>query len=135
MSSDFRKRNNFFKRGRLAFEAGQFEKAIHAFNKVIEWDPKDANAFTFRGLAQRELRNFEAALNDLKQVVGIGDVAFWPPGKALCLFFGQTPMSTRDEIRPASGVDVFGKLLVEPKLLKVVKPGQSINLAKVQDLS
>ena len=31
--------------------------------------------------------------NDLKQVVGIGDVAFWPPGKALCLFFGQTPMS------------------------------------------
>ena len=73
--------------------------------------------------------------NDLKQVVGIGDVAFWPPGKALCLFFGQTPMSTRDEIRPASGVDVFGKLLVEPKLLKVVKPGQSINLAKVQDLS
>ena len=46
--------------------------------------------------------------NDLKQVVGIGDVAFWPPGKALCLFFGQTPMSTRDEIRPASGVDVFG---------------------------
>ena len=73
--------------------------------------------------------------NDLKQVVGIGDVAFWPPGKALCLFFGQTPMSTRDEIRPASGVDDFGKLLVEPKLLKVVKPGQSINLAKVQDLS
>lgn len=71
MSSDFRKRNNFFKRGRLAFEAGQFEKAIHAFNKVIEWDPKDANAFTFRGLAQRELRNFEAALNDLKQVVDI----------------------------------------------------------------
>ena len=69
MSGDFRKRNDFFKRGRLAFEAGQYERAIHAFNKVIEWDPRDANAHTFRGLAQREIRNFEAALNDLRQVV------------------------------------------------------------------
>ena len=71
MSGDFRKRNDFFKRGRLAFEAGQFERAIHAFNKVIEWDPKDANAHTFRGLAQREIRNFDAALHDLEQVVEI----------------------------------------------------------------
>lgn len=71
MSDDLRKRNDFFKRGRLAFEAGQFEKAIHAFNKVIEWDPRDANAHTFRGLAHREIRNFEAALNDLDQVVQI----------------------------------------------------------------
>lgn len=71
MSGDFRKRNDFFKRGRIAFESGQFEKAIHAFNKVIEWEPHDANAFTFRGLAHRELRNFEAALKDLAQVVTI----------------------------------------------------------------
>ena len=71
MSGDFRKRNDFFKRGRLAFEAGQFEKAIHAFNKVIEWDPRDANAYTFRGLAQREIRNFEASLKDLQEVVKI----------------------------------------------------------------
>ena len=71
MSGNFRKRNDFFKRGRLAFEAGQFEKAIHAFNKVIEWDPHDANAHTFRGLSHRELKNFEAALKDLKEVVRI----------------------------------------------------------------
>ncbi len=71
MSGDFRKRNDFFKRGRIAFEAGQFEKAIHAFNKVIEWDPHDANAFTFRGLAHRQLKNFDAALKDLEMVVKI----------------------------------------------------------------
>ena len=71
MSGDFRKRNDFFKRGRLAWEARQFEKAIHAFNKVIEWDPHDANAHTFRGLAHREIRNFDAALKDLEQVVKI----------------------------------------------------------------
>ncbi len=71
MSVNFRKRNDFFKRGRLAFEAGQFEKAIHAFNKVIEWDPHDANAHTFRGLSHRKIRNFEAALKDLQEVVRI----------------------------------------------------------------
>jgi tetratricopeptide (TPR) repeat protein len=71
MAADSRKRNDFFKRGRLAFEAGQFEKAIHAFNKVIEWDPLDANAHTFRGLAHRQIRNFDAALKDLQQVVDI----------------------------------------------------------------
>ena len=68
--------------------------------------------------------------NLLQQSVEIGDVAFWPPGQAICLFFGETPMSTPDEIRPASPVSVFEKLVDDPKLLKTVKSGQSIYLIK-----
>ena len=68
--------------------------------------------------------------NLLQQSVEIGDVAFWPPGQAICLFFGETPMSTPDEIRPASPVSVFGKLVDAPKLLKTVKSGQSVYLIK-----
>jgi len=68
--------------------------------------------------------------NELQQSVELGDVAFWPPGQAICLFYGQTPMSTPDEIRPASPVAVFGKLLDDPKLLKMVKLGQSLYLIK-----
>ncbi len=68
--------------------------------------------------------------NQLQQSVEIGDVAFWPPGQAVCLFFGQTPMSTHDEIRPASPVSVFGKFVDDPKMLKTVKSGQSISLIK-----
>mgnify|MGYP001166304020 FL=1 len=68
--------------------------------------------------------------NELQQSVELGDVAFWPPGQAICLFYGQTPMSTPDEIRPASPVAVFGKLLDDPKLLKMVKLGQSLSLIK-----
>ena len=41
-------------------------------------------------------------------VVELGAIAFWPPGSALCLFFGPTPMSNDDEIRPASAVNVLG---------------------------
>ena len=37
-----------------------------------------------------------------KDVVALGDLAYWPPGSAFCIFFGPTPMSHGDEIRPAS---------------------------------
>jgi hypothetical protein len=41
-------------------------------------------------------------------VVEPGDLAYWPPGEALCVFFGPTPMSSANEIRPASAVEVVG---------------------------
>ena len=66
--------------------------------------------------------------NSMQEVVEIGDLAFWPPGQAICLFFGSTPMSTGDEIRPASPVNVFGKFIDNPKLLKTVKTGDSISI-------
>ncbi len=40
------------------------------------------------------------------EVVDKGAVAYWPPGNALCLFWGPTPASSGDEIRPASTVNV-----------------------------
>ena len=74
--------------------------------------------------------NLESQSNQLQQVVDIGDVAFWPPGQAMCLFFGLTPISTPDEIRPASAVIVFGKLIDDSKLLNIVKSGESISILK-----
>jgi hypothetical protein len=43
-------------------------------------------------------------------VVQVGDLGYWPPGEAFCIFFGATPASTGWEIRPASPVNVFGHL-------------------------
>lgn len=51
----------------------------------------------------------EAAEADA-ETVSLGDAAFWPPGQALCLFFGPTPLSVGDEIRPASPVAVIGRI-------------------------
>jgi hypothetical protein len=53
---------------------------------------------------------FSAYLENPKSIVQLYDVAFWPPGNAICLFYGQTPMS-KDEIRPYSPVTVIGKIL------------------------
>jgi hypothetical protein len=45
-----------------------------------------------------------------RDVVEIGDLGFWPPGKAFCIFFGPTPMSKPGEIRPASAVNIVGQV-------------------------
>ena len=43
--------------------------------------------------------------------VSLYDVAYWPTGKAICLFFGPTPISKKGEITPASPVNIIGKIL------------------------
>ena len=70
--------------------------------------------------------DLSASEQDAREVVDIGDVAFWPPGQALCLFFGPTPMSVGDEIRPASAVNVIGRIEGGPTTLKAVPAGAGV---------
>ena len=60
------------------------------------------------------------------ETVEMGAVAYWPPGQAICLFFGPTPMSVGNEIRPASPVNVFGSIEGDPTVLKSVSSGEHI---------
>jgi len=69
---------------------------------------------------------------NLQEVVDIGDIAYWPEGHCFCIFFGPTPASSGNEIRPASGVTVLGKLLGNPKDFKKVKDGTKITLEKLK---
>ena len=65
--------------------------------------------------------------NELPQeTVDIGDIAYWPPGNAFCIFFGETPASVDGNIKPASAVTVIGKLESDPEVLKRVKSGENI---------
>ena len=54
---------------------------------------------------------FSAKPENAKPVVKLYDVAFWPPGNAICLFYGSTPTSNGDEIKPYSPVNVIGKII------------------------
>jgi len=46
-----------------------------------------------------------------RPLVELNDVAYWPSGKAVCLFYGPTPIGGRGEIRPYSPVNVIGRIL------------------------
>lgn len=51
----------------------------------------------------------KAEEENASSAVELFDVAYWPPGQALCLFFGPTPLST-DVIKPYSPVNIIGKI-------------------------
>lgn len=62
--------------------------------------------------------------------VDVGDLAYWPSGKAFCIFFGLTPTSVPGEIRPASAVNLVGKLTGDPGCLKLVPEGAKIRVER-----
>jgi hypothetical protein len=72
----------------------------------------------------------KVGLENAKAVVSEGDLGYWPPGNAFCIFFGPTPASEGEEIRPASPVNVFGKIIGDPKIFKKVKSGAKIIIEK-----
>ncbi|MDP8244509.1 MAG: cyclophilin-like fold protein [Candidatus Hinthialibacter antarcticus] len=55
------------------------------------------------------------------EIVKVGDLAFWPPGKAFCIFFGPTPASEDERPRAASEVIVFGRIEGDASALRGVK--------------
>ena len=61
-----------------------------------------------------------------QEVVELGDLGYWPPGSAFCMFFGPTPMSRGDEIRPASPVTVIGRMHGDSTILKRVPSGAPV---------
>ncbi|MBI3319648.1 MAG: hypothetical protein HYZ89_03575 [Candidatus Omnitrophica bacterium] len=60
--------------------------------------------------------------------VKVGDVAYWPEGPCVCIFFGRTPASRGGEPRPASAVTVIGHTDADPQRLRAVKDGKKITV-------
>ena len=67
-----------------------------------------------------------------QETVQAGTVAYWPPGSALCLFWGPTPISAPGEIRPASAVNVVGILDNDPNLLAEFPSQAEIIIEKIE---
>ena len=73
-----------------------------------------------------------AEIEDAKEVVEKGDIGYWTVGKAMCIFFGPTPASKGEEIRPASPVNIVGRVKGDPALFKSVKDGAKIEVVAVE---
>ena len=66
---------------------------------------------------------------DARQEVEVGQLAYWPVGKAFCIFFGPTPVSDGEEPRAYSPVNVFGKISGDPAPLKSIPAGTLIRVS------
>ena len=64
--------------------------------------------------------------------VEAGDLAYWEPGSAFCIFFGPTPMSVGKEIVPADPVTVFGKVDGDATALRAFRGGGKVKVEKAE---
>jgi uncharacterized protein len=62
------------------------------------------------------------------EVVEMGDLGYWPTGRAFCIFFGPTPASRGDEIRPASAVNVVGRVKEDARIFRSVADGDAVEI-------
>lgn len=71
----------------------------------------------------------DSPLDDSAQeVVQEGDLGYWPTGRAFCIFFGPTPMSSSGKIVPASAVNIIGKVKGDATQFKTVMHEKEISL-------
>ena len=67
-----------------------------------------------------------------QETVELGDLGYWSPGSAFCIFFGPTPMSRGDEIRPASAVTVFGHIEGDATVFRDVSGGTRVTIERAE---
>jgi len=65
-----------------------------------------------------------------QEVVSTGDLGYWPAGNAFCIFFGPTPVSQSGEIRAASQVTIFGRIISDAVVFKKISTGTEINISR-----
>lgn len=99
---------------------------------IIETLPIEASAQRWGGEIYFSI-DIEATLEEnSRDVLDAGELAFWPPGKAFCIFFGPTPASQSDEIRAASEVNIVGKMKSDRSALWDVPNGARIVIKPVE---
>lgn len=70
---------------------------------------------------------------DAAEIIEVGDVAYWPPGKAFCIFFGPTPASTTDKPQAASPVNIIGSIKDKSDIdvLKDIRSGSEVEVRNI----
>lgn len=63
--------------------------------------------------------------------VAVGEIAFWPPGSAFCIFWGPTPASSGSEPRAASPVNSLGKIDGDATQFGAVSSGTTVTIEAV----
>jgi hypothetical protein len=120
---------------RIRIKAGAVEVTAELNDSGTAQKIWDVLPITERGNRWGEEIYFSIPVNldaeDAREVVAAGDLGYWPPGTAFCIFFGPTPMSRGEEIRPASPVNVFGRVIGDFSVFKQVASGTEVSVERL----
>ena len=94
--------------GKARFQAQLNDTATAS--AILEALPIEARASRWGGEIYFSIPVEAGLETGAREVVQAGEIGFWPPGQAFCLFFGRTPASEGDEIRAASAVNIIGRI-------------------------
>jgi len=72
----------------------------------------------------------EALSGDARADMEVGELGYWPPGKAFCIFFGPTPASSGEQPRAASPVNPIGRVVGDSTALTAITSGAEVSLEK-----
>ena len=99
---------------------------------IIDSLPFSVNAHVWGEEIYTDESPISQAEENAKGLVSINDVAYWPSGKAICLFFGPTPIGKKGEIKPYSPVNVIGRITNPDKtIFSKMNEGTKITFNKI----
>ena len=118
-----------------------FQTPNHCFNvtfnsgavakKILDYLPIDSK-ISIWGDEIYFKTDIEVSCEELTSEVSVGDVAYWPQGRCICVFFGRTPMSNGLNPVPASPVVIIGKAELSLEGMKKIQPEDSIRVMQVE---
>jgi hypothetical protein len=80
---------------------------------ILENLPIEVNINKWGKELYTDKTSIAAQKENAKSEVNLLDVAYWPEGSALCLFYGPTPISKSNKIEPYSPVNIVGHIVSE----------------------
>ena len=112
--------------GRFTFEAELANTPTS--NKIINEFPLEGNANIWGEEIFFPVSVAAKAEKSAKEEVDPGTIAYWPPGKAFCIFFGPTPVSNSQKPKAYSPVNIIGKISGDLEDLKTISQGERIKV-------
>ena len=70
------------------------------------------------------------AIADARAEMDVGELAYWPPGQAFCIFFGPTPASSDKRPQAASPANPIGRILGDASLFREIASGAEVIVEK-----
>ena len=71
--------------------------------------------------------------SDARAEVEVGELGYWPVGRAFCIFFGPTPVSTDERPRAYSPVNVIGRVQGDATLFKLVMDSDLVRIDRLEE--